>query len=438
MRAILRTALLCLMAAAPAALRAGDFDLEIITPHNEDIQGEFERAFVRQIGRPLKVRWIKKGTGQIIQQLDAQERGKKGASFDLDVFFGGGVPDHELAAGKGYLEAPNLPAEIVAAIPPQIAGVVNYSDKRLWYGSALSAFGVLINVKALGAQNLPPIQTWADLADPKYYGWLVVADPRKSSSVRVSYELILQQYGWEKGWPMLMQIGANSRLVVDSSSAIPNEVGGGNAIAGPCIDFYGYARVAESNDGSLIYMNPQGGSAITPDPISLLRKAPHRELAEKFIAFVLSEAGQKLWALPVGAPGGPTEHALHRMPIRRDVCDQLEGKMTVRNPYKEAEAGTFRKVDGELQAARNVVLSELFGAAIVDQHDDARSAWKAMIDGGMRRDAVEEWSRLPFTEKELLTLDKQLQLNDREKRRLTRDWADVFKKKFERVRQLAK
>lgn len=434
------TSLVTITLASAAAMSAAaqSFDLEVITPHNDNIQGEFERAFARHVGRPLRIRWIKKGTGQIIQQLDAQERAAKGESFGLDVFFGGGVPDHDLAAERGYLEPLRLPESIVKGIPREIAGVANFDAQMRWAGAALSSFGILVNTRGLKNQRLPEITKWEDLARPEMYGWVVIADPRKSASVRVSYELLLQQHGWDKGWPMLMQIAGNSKLITDSSSAIPNEVATGNVLAGPCIDFYAYGRVAEAGPDVLAYVNPAGGAAVTPDPIAILRKPPHRELAERFVAFVLSPEGQKLWVLPVGAEGGPTEHALFRLPVRGDIFDQLPASVPIRNPYKEAEAGIFRRVDDDLQRSRNVMISELMGAALVDLHAELRGAWKALIDGGMKPAALAEWNKLPFSEAESLEIARKLEAGGMETRRITRDWTQRFKEKYEKVKALSK
>jgi iron(III) transport system substrate-binding protein len=420
------------------AANSGDaWDLVIITPHNENIQKEFEAAFVERVGRPLKIRWLKKGTGQIIQQLDAQERAVQGGTFDIDVFFGGGVPDLDLAASRGYLQSPDLPAEVIDEIPPEIAGVANYDSRRLWFGSALSSFGVLVNKRGLESQQLPMIEEWDDLAAPEMYGWVVIADPRHSSSVRVCYELILQQYGWAEGWPLLMRIAANSRTITSSSSAVPNEVATGNVLAGPCIDFYAYARVAQAGEDVLAYVNPKGGSAITPDPIAMLRKPPHQAMAERFIAFVMSVDGQKLWMLPAGVAGGPREHALFRMPVRPDVCQQHADELLIKDPYAEAASGSFRKMDGALQTNRNPLLAALMGAAVVDLHADAKQAWKAVIDGGMKPAALDEWNKLPFDEEESLRIAKQLETGDAEARRLTRDWTTWFKAKYDRVKELA-
>jgi iron(III) transport system substrate-binding protein len=432
------TVFFSLSTALPATAHGAEFDLEIITPHNSDTEAEFERGFIKAVGRPVRIRWITKGTGQILQQLDAQQRATPGGSFELDLLFGGGVPDHELAASKGYLDKPRLPDAALAGIPPTIAGVPTYDPNGRWYGAALSSFGVLVNRRGLTNQKLPDIAEWKDLGDPRLYSWVVLADPRPSSSVRVSYELILQQYGWERGWPLLMQIFANARLITDSASAIPGEVAGGNALVGPCIDFYAHGRVAEAGADVLIYVNPAGGSAIAPDPIALLRRAPHRELAEKFIAFVLSPEGQRLWVLPVGAAGGPAEHALRRLPVRPDVCALASGAGSIKDPYKQAEAGTFRKLDERLYRQRNQLLAELIGAALVDPHEDARMAWKALADGGMKPEALAEWNQLPFAESALPELAQKLEAGERETKKLTRQWTQWAQAKYARVRELAK
>jgi iron(III) transport system substrate-binding protein len=427
-----------LLALVGVAARADEYDLQIITPHNENIQAEFERAFTAHVGRPLKIRWIKKGTGEILKQLDAQEKAEKGQSFGLDVFFGGGVPDHDEAAAKGYLERATLPEELIKAIPPRIAGVSNFGQDQLWIASAQSAFGILSNTRGLAAQNLPEIKSWADLGDPRMYSWVVIADPRKSASVRVSYELILQHYGWDKGWPLLMQIAANSRTIADTSGSVPNEVATGNVLAGPCIDFYAAGRLAKGGADALQFVIPAGESAITPDPIALLRKAPNRALAEQFIAFVLSPAGQKLWVAKPGAPGGPATNALFRMPVRPDVCAEFADEMVVKDPYAEARAGKFFTVNDKLQRARNDLLSELMGAALVDLHAEVRAAWKALIDSGMKPAALAEWNKLPFSEAESLELAKKLGGNEREARQITREWTKQFRDKYQRVKDLAK
>lgn len=438
MRFTVYSAILMLLTWLVPPAAAGDYELQIITPHHDHIQQEFHAAFNRHMGREIKIRWIKQGTGELIQLLSAKDRAVRGGGFGLDVFFGGGVPDHDLAAKRGFLQKCNVPSEIMAGIPPQIAGVKNYDDNRMWVGAALSSFGIFYNKRGLKNQGLPEIESWADLAHPRMYSWVIIADPRKSSSVRVAYELILQKYGWDKGWPMLMTMAANSRRIAVASSIIPNEIAGGDVLAGPCIDFYAYAQIAKAGGDILGYVNPPGESAITPDPIAMLRKPPHRAMAEKFISFVLSPQGQRLWVLPAGEEGGPLKHALRRLPVRPDVCETYADKLLVQNPYKQAGAGVFMTVDGDLQNDRTVLIRDLMGAALIDLHRECRAAWKAIIDGGMKPAALAEWNKLPFSEQEGLEFAKKLAGGGSKARRILLRWQNEFSDKYTRVRKLAR
>jgi ABC-type Fe3+ transport system substrate-binding protein len=212
-----------------------------------------------------------------------------------------------------------------------------------------------------------PPEQWDDLADPAWFGTLGLADPTKSGSIAKAFETIVQvecrkavvaagfgalageyeariaaarlpagemppgvpaEYqqavaaGWEAGLRLIQRLAANARYFTDSASKVVLDVGAGNAAAGLCIDFYGRFEADVSNggrpDGAMAYATPRGGSAVSADPISLLRGAPHRETARRFIEFVLGEEGQKLWCYRVGTPGGPQKYALQRFPIRRD------------------------------------------------------------------------------------------------------------------------
>jgi iron(III) transport system substrate-binding protein len=411
------------------------WDLEIITPHNEDIQREFDAAFDAHMGRDVNIRWVGQSTAQILKTLEAS----RGAQSRFDLFFGGGIPHHELAAENGLLEAVELSPETLAGIPAQIAGIDNFDDEGYWYGSALSSFGVLVNERARLNQSLPPVTRWETLGSPEYFSWTIVADPRESASVLVAYELILQQYGWADGWPNLMQLFANARQVTSSSSAIPNEVASGNVVAGPCIDFYAFGRLAAAGAGVLQFVYPQGGSAITPDPISMLKNPPHPELARAFMAFVLSPAGQRLWILPPGTEGGPANQALFRLPVREAIYEEHAAVIAAENPYT-GTASAFMTLDGELEQRRSPLLKALIGVALVDLHEESRDAWQALNAAGQPAAALALWRELPFDRAQSLAYADQLGdlSREQENRTMLREWRDWFGAKYERVKSLSR
>ena len=140
-------------------------------------------------------------------------------------------------------------------------------------------------------------------------------------NVPSTYQQAVEQ-GWLEGLNLVRRIGANARYVTDASAKVPNDVGMGAAAAGIVIDFYGRMQSELSTPPGrtpvMTYVTPVGGTSVTADPVSLLRGAPHRELAVRFIEYLLGEEGQRLWNYRAGTPGGPTQFTLRRLPIRRD------------------------------------------------------------------------------------------------------------------------
>src|ERR1035437_4306376 len=207
-----------------------------------------------------------------------------------------------------------------------------YDPLDRWYGCCLSSFGICWNQDVLadhGIHRSP--QGWTDLTDFSYYRLVALADPTQSGSINKAFEMLIQEQmraeltargiptgpaapedmaaAWRRALGVIRRIGANARYFTDSASKVPLDVAQGAAAAGMCIDFYGrfesemIARSERSH--RMIYITPIGGSSVSVDPISLVRGAPHRELAERFIDFCLSPEGQQLWNTRVGEPGGP-------------------------------------------------------------------------------------------------------------------------------------
>ncbi|HVR61486.1 MAG TPA: extracellular solute-binding protein [Polyangia bacterium] len=250
----------------------------------------------------------------------------------LDVFFGGGSVEHTRHARAGRL----VDAGLVGtrpdlfgpeAIPQQLGGQALWDKQGRWMGACIASFGMCFNRDTLGRLGLPIPSSWAAMADPRLHDQVAIADPSKSGSVGKSFETIIQAEmaqagvveGWARAMRLIRRIGGNARYFTDSAAKVALDVSAGDAAIGTCIDFYGrFERetlTAIGHPERVGYVAPRGETALDADPISLLRGAPHRELAVTFIAFVLSDEGQKLWAFRRGAPGGPQRYTLARLPM---------------------------------------------------------------------------------------------------------------------------
>jgi ABC-type Fe3+ transport system substrate-binding protein len=389
----------------------------------------------------------------------------------IDLFFGGGQFDHARAFKQGMTVAPWPPEapppglltdpDGTILIPERVSGEIWRSDT--YFGTVVSTFGICFNpdrLRELGVEKTP--RQWRDLADPRYRGQIAVADPTKSGSIAKAFEMLVQQQcaisvrragftaedtdrfeaailaarlprgevpggvpptyqaaveaGWLEGLRLIRRIAANARYFTDAASKVPLDVSQGQAAAGLAIDFYAryQAQCSRAPDGRerMGFITPEGGSSVSADPVSLLRGAEHREVAVRFIEFLLGEAGQRIWTYRAGEPGGPEHYTLRRLPIRRDfypsaspgppaaherhlrhASDDLASPEM--NPYALAERFIYRE---RWTGQHFGVLRDLVKAMCLDSFRDLRVAWDEIQEqGGEERqpDAMQAFERFP-------------------------------------------
>lgn len=386
---------------APEAANDADERLVIYTPHNEQIRDEFAHAFntwrTQQQLPPVAFDWRASGgttdlRKTILSQYEA--RAKNNAldqGIGADLFFGGGEYDHNKIT-KG-VALPDGTRATVAAVPripealfnaafpqPTIGGERLYQPDRLWTGTALSSFGIVYNLDLLDMLGLDPPTDWADLADPRYANWLAMVDPGHSGSISATIDTVLRRNGWTDGWALLRRVYANSRYFAAAATKVPMDVATAEAAAGMCIDFYGrfQAGAVASTEGSarIGYTDPAingvSQTATTADPITLLRGAPNREIAEQFITWLLSKDAQNLWQKKVGTPHGPRRYELRRQPIRPDVYT-AENKTTWTDP--QIDPFTFAHPFPKAMPSFFSSVAPVSHAMAIDLHHELKAAW---------------------------------------------------------------
>ncbi len=404
----------------------------------------------------------------------------------MDVFFGGGAYDFEQQAKAGTLVAgdgektgissliknhPEWFSE--AGIPEKLSGEPFRDPQNRWCGACLSSSGIVFNrdvLRRIGITKDP--EAWADLAEASYFGQIALSDPGKSGSVTKALEMLIQQQmqiaidrlkanpppkltpeqieargvaeGWNEGLRLILRISANARYFTDFSTKIPLEVARGDAAAGMCIDFYGRSAEEDARGADGIsrvgFITPLGGSSVSVDPIGLLRGAPDPELATAFIEFVLGEPGQKLWSFRAGEPGGPRQHALRRLPVRRDfytpenALHMSDGK---EQPFEKARAFIYHP---ERTAAVFNAIRFLVRVICVDAHEELRAAWREILANKMPPRSIQVLEDLTRVKYEATTGSIAKILSSRDKTqetRLARKLGSAFRTQFIRAREMA-
>jgi iron(III) transport system substrate-binding protein len=462
---------------ADTATGRAEQTLVIVTPHNESIRFEFSRGFadeyLRKTGKHVRVDFrTPGGTSEITRYVDGEylngfqrywehDLGRKWTesvrkSFadpklklddtpaddtpeqqarrvfldsdvgcKIDLFFGGGAYDFQQAAAKGqfvssgYIEQhPETFGSGEGKIPQKLSGEPFYDPEGRWLGSVVSAFGIVSNrdvLQRLGIDTAP--QRWSDLADPRYFGQIALANPTQSSSINKAFEMLIQQQiaaemkernasendepaitaGWLRGLRLLQKIGANARYYTDTSTKPSLDVAAGDCAAGMTIDFYGRFQAeseARSGRNHLQYFNAGGGTSVGVDPIALFRGAPHTDLAKEFIAYVMSPEGQRLWNWNVQTPGGPRRYALRRMPILPALYAEefrpLRSDPDVL-PYEMAKQFTYREAwTSPLFRSQGFIIRVM----CIDTHEELAEAWNALVVAGFPPQATQEFERL--------------------------------------------
>ena len=406
--------------------------LVLMSPHSDEIQNEFESAFVafyqKATGRDVQVEWldIGGGTSSILRYIKS-EFGRSPEGIGIDIFWGGGTAPYVDLSERGLCHAYRLPDALLQRLPAQVGGVPLCDSAYRWYGTTLSGFGIVYNRRVLEVLNLPIPKTWADLGAPELFSWVGSGDPRKSGSVHMAYELILQAYGWEKGWEVMTTMGANVRNFGASGSYAPKEVAVGEVAYGLSIDFYAWAQAAEVGDDYVGFVMPDNLTIVNPDGIAILKGAPNLEVAQAFLEFVMSDAGQKLWFLKKGSPGGPVNKQLNRFTVLPDLYTRYRDDAAVKlNPFEWRSDLIY---DAERGSGRWRVLNDLIGVMIIDSHRALQAAWKDAMKDGVSKEERRALAAVPVSEDEALALAQAW--DDAEVRNRTMAaWTDFARAKY--------
>ena len=411
--------------------------VRIISPHNEGILHEFQKAFEawhqRKFGEPCTIKWEDRGGASMNMQFILSEFKASPTGINVDVLWGGGDTNFMRLQKRGYLRSTKLPDEIVNALPCAISGVPVYDPNFHWYGNALSSFGILYNRKRLAERNLPEPRTWEDLAKPQFFNEVSAADPRQSGSAYAMVEIILQAYEWEKGFEVLTRMAANTKRFDNSSSAVTQDVSQQDMATGLAIDFYAASVIHHYGADTLGFVLPENMTPITPDPIGAFKGGPNPVGAQRFIEFAMSPEGQALYVLPPGAPGGPEQYDLLRIPVLPKVLEQHSAASTAK--YSRALFETRFEYDAQKAAVRANGLRDLYGAIFVDVADDLRAAWQAVIRRGLNPREVRLLCTPPVSESGLVQFSMQQWPDSVSRNNKIAEWS---REAQERYRKLAK
>lgn len=284
--------------------------LTLYVSHPTEMVDFYVERFTEATGIDVDI--VYGGTGELLARIGAEA-----ARPQADVMWGGG--SHTGAS------APELFRPYESAALEDISEAMRDPEG---YNAPFDAFTmVIVYNKDLVAEDEVP-RTWAELADPKWKGKVVHANPASSSSSYAAMVTWLEIGGWD-----LVEALARNQIIADSSSAPFTQVGQGENALGVAYE-EGAFRWLDSGRIGIVY--PEDGVALLPGGLFLVNDSPNPEAADAFADFVLSLESQEALV----------ENFLGRRPTHKDVAlNPAMQSVTDLNviPYPDAAAAANRE-----------------------------------------------------------------------------------------------
>ncbi len=342
-------------AAQSAATRPATGEVVVLTSFPKELFEAYKQAFERRTPG-VKVVVKQQQTNQGVTYLRETR-----ARPEADVFWVSAVDAFQTLKADGLLERLTLPRETLARMPARIGSFPLHDPDGAYWGFAVSGYGLMWNTRYLALHKLPPPREWTDLTGPRYFGHLVISAPSRSGTTHLTVEVILQAYGWEKGWALLLQSGGNMGAITERSFGVPEAVVSGQYGIGVVIDFFGLSAIASGQPIDFAY---PALTSVVPASVAVVKNGPNPANGRAFVEYLLSDEGQqKLFAPEIG-----------RLPVVPALYARAPKGYP--NPFAMKLGGV--DFDDKLSSSRRNVVNSLFDHAITFRHAELKAAWGAI------------------------------------------------------------
>ena len=367
---------LAMTALAAAVAGAQAAPITVITSFPKEITDTYKKAFEKKYP-DIKVEVLNKNTVASIAFIKENSPGQR-----PDVFWASAPDAFEVLARDKLLD--KAPEVMNPDAPDKIGNYPMNDPEGMYYGQALSGYGIMWNTRYLKAHKLAAPKEWSDLTRGEYFGHIAVTAPSRSGTSHLTVETILQGEGWDKGWAQVLEIAGNCAAITERSFGVPDGVNSGQFGLGLVIDFFGLAGKYSGFPVEFVYPSV---TAVVPANIGVVAGGKNPADARKFAAFALSAEGQELLLDP----------KISRLPIV--PYDKLQAKVPAGYPdiFEVAQNSKVR-FGSQMAQSRYHVVTHMFDQTITFRHKELQAAAKAIHDAekklaGKSSPQAAEWIR---------------------------------------------
>lgn len=226
----------------------------------------------------VQVDVFRSGTEEIISKVEAERQTN---SLQADVLL---VSD---AATFEGLKDEDL---LLSYESPELEGIDPgyYDAEHTYCGTKIISTGIAVNTDII--DNLPT--SLADLTKAEYKDELTMPSPLYSGAAAYNLSVLVRTDGL--GWEFYQGLKDNNVLVGKGNGGVQTALVNGEKGLGILVDYMALRSKAEGAPIEFVY--PSEGSLCVTEPVGILKSSENQELAELFVDFILSEAGQQTTA----------------------------------------------------------------------------------------------------------------------------------------------
>ena len=280
----------------------------IYTSMKESLIGGIIDGFKKQ-NPGVEVDYQSAGAGKIMAKLEAERQSGK---MLADIIWTSEVPDFYEMKSNGMLEKYQ---------PSNFNEILNPFDDYdgSFTAARLGTLGIVINTEKV----TPAPANWEEIATEEIYkDAFGIADPALSGTALMSVALLEKQFGWE----YLERLRANGAIKSKGSGRVVDDTATGDLNACLGVDYITAAKIDKGAALKLVYPKEL---LMVPSPIAILKDAPNKETAKKFVDYILTQEAQQM----IANSG--------TVPVRTDI--QMPEKYNL--PAPEVAIATGIKID---------------------------------------------------------------------------------------------
>ena len=246
--------------------------LVLYTSMKESLVGGILEGFKAQ-NPGVEIDYQSAGAGKIMAKLEAE---RQSGHIMADVIWTSEVPDFYQMKAEGLLEqyTPNGFNEILNPFD-------DYDGS--FTAARLGTLGIVINTNKITQEPT----SWEEIAtSADYKNAFGIADPALSGTAYMSVALLEKQFGWE----YFERLHANGTIKSKGSGRVVDETADGTLSACLGVDYITASKIDKGAPLKMIYP-PE--NLMVPSPIAIFKDAEHKDIAKKFVDYVLTQEAQQ-------------------------------------------------------------------------------------------------------------------------------------------------